>query len=152
MCYTNVRVVGVRFGSGPNAGMTLALSFEVRAHKKELEIMFGNLLCLTTDGTFRDPIWAVAANYDAGVKGKRTPTLFARLCTESNRQDDLSALLALMNCKSFMVESPTCATFPAPTRIVCHYHLQIPAIRLRHSRRYSSLQVLQRFCARAEGA
>ena len=105
-CYTAVQVVGVRFGAGSNAGMTLALTFDTRGRKKEHEIMFGNLVCLTVDGTFRDPIWAVAANFDTGAK-RAGPTVFVRLCTENNRQDDLGALLALMGRKSFMVESPT---------------------------------------------
>ena len=107
-CYINVEVIGVRFGSWSSPGMTMALTFEVRGRKKEQEIMFGNLLCLTADGTFRDPIWATAANYVAGEKGKRGPTVFVRLLSENNRTDDLGVLLSLLGRRSVMVESPTC--------------------------------------------
>jgi hypothetical protein len=112
-CYTAVEVVGVRFGAGSNASMTLALTFDTQGRKKDQDIMFGNLVCLTIDGTFRDPIWAVVAHFDLGDK-RQGPTLFVRLYTENNRQDDLGILLALMGRKSFMVESPTYFNAIAP--------------------------------------
>ena len=72
---------------------------------KASEIMYGNLLCISLDGSFKDPIWAVVAHCEASAK---ETTAHVRLCSEYNQHDDFAALRLLQRCRTtLMAESPT---------------------------------------------
>lgn len=106
--YQGVAVHGVRFGSGGDAAMTLLLTYSplVWRGRAAAEIMFGNLLCLSLDGSFKEPLWAVVAHCQAN-SGK-TACAHVQLCTAYNQHDDLTALMLLQHCKTtLMAESPT---------------------------------------------
>ena len=106
--YKDVTVKGVRFGTGADDSMTIALKYSPltkRGSKAAVEIMFGNLLCISLDGSFKEPLWAVVAHCE--VEGAQAQA-HVRLCTEYNQSDDLEALLRLQRCKTtLMAESPT---------------------------------------------
>ena len=106
--YKDVTVQGVRFGTGADGAMTIALTYSPltkRGSKGAVEIMFGNLLCISLDGSFKEPLWAVVAHCE--VEGRQAYA-HVRLCTEYNQSDDLEALLRLQRCKTtLMAESPT---------------------------------------------
>lgn len=106
--YKDVAVQGVRFSTQGGAdAMTIVLTYRPlkRGNRAAAEIMFGNLLCLSLDGSFSEPLWAVVAHCEAEGAQART---FVQLCTEYNPCDDLSALLKLQRSKiTLMAESPT---------------------------------------------
>jgi hypothetical protein len=67
--YTNVTVQGVRFGTG-NDAMSIMLTYRALSAKNGAtpDIMYGNLLCLSLDGSFEDPIWAVVSHFHVDSK------------------------------------------------------------------------------------
>ena len=71
-------------------------------------LMFGNLLCISVSGTFRDPIWATVCTRDVKVLEK-SQTIFVELCTECNTLSDADVVALLCNSqgRGVMVESPT---------------------------------------------
>ena len=107
--YKDVAVCGLRFGHGAGAGLSIALSYRPlfggASSGRPDKIMYGNLVCLSLDGSFQDPIWAVVEDCD--IDSGR-PQVFVSLCTEENTHDDLTAMLLLLRCTTtLMVESPT---------------------------------------------
>ena len=62
--YRDVAVQGVHFG---NSGMTIALTYIPLVRKpRDAEIMYGNLLCLSLDGSFQVPLWGVVVGRCCG--------------------------------------------------------------------------------------
>ncbi|KAL1523714.1 hypothetical protein AB1Y20_018644 [Prymnesium parvum] len=121
--YKCVTVQGVRFGMNGGAdAMTIMLTYRPLANRgsRAAEIMFGNLLCLSLDGSFSEPLWAVVAHCE--VDGARART-FVQLCTEYNPCDDLGALLRLQRSKvTLMAESPTYFNAVRPVLRALQFH------------------------------
>ena len=123
--YKDVAVLGVRFSTQGGAdAMTIVLTYRPlvpkRGNRAAAEIIFGNLLCLSLDGSFSEPLWAVVAHCE--VDGARART-FVQLCTEYNPCDDLSALLKLQRSKvTLMAESPTYFNAVRPVLRVLQSH------------------------------
>lgn len=106
--YKNIAVQGLRFGHGVGAGMAIALAYKPLAGRSQKmdEIMYGNLVRLSLDGSFQDPLWAMVEACDVDPHGGAE--VFISLCTQDNAHDDLAALLLLLRCTTtLMVESPT---------------------------------------------
>jgi hypothetical protein len=72
------------------------------------KLMFGNLLCISPSGTFRDPIWATVIRRDVEIL-KKSQCIFIELCTAHNDVTDAEAVMLLTqsNGRMVMVESPT---------------------------------------------
>ena len=70
--------------------------------------MFGNLLCLSVSGSFRDPIWATVVVRDVKLLTSKNIILI-ELCSESNDISDCDAIikLSLGSGNITVVESPT---------------------------------------------
>ena len=93
------------------SGFTIAVKFksqrEVRDWKKTQQLMYGNLLCLSTDINFTEPIWATVENRDSELLGKENIILL-ELCDFNSLKP--SSIIIHMQCFSkniWMVESPT---------------------------------------------
>ena len=93
------------------SGFTIAVKFksqrEVRDWKKTQQLMYGNLLCLSTDINFTEPIWATVENRDPELLGKESIILL-ELCDFNSLKP--SSIIIHMQCFSkniWMVESPT---------------------------------------------
>ena len=93
------------------SGFTIAVKFksqrEVRDWKKTQQLMYGNLLCLSTDINFTEPIWATVENRDSELLGKENIILL-ELCDFNSLKP--SSVIIHMQCfsrKIWMVESPT---------------------------------------------
>ena len=69
-------------------------------------LMFGNLLCISVSGTFRDPIWATVTSRELL---KSDGIVLVELLSEYNSINDTDVILSLCQSKSstMMVESPT---------------------------------------------
>ena len=93
------------------SGFTIAVKFkperEVRDWNKTQQLMYGNLLCLSTDINFTEPIWATVENRDAELLGQENIILL-ELCDFNSLKP--SSIIIHMQCFSrniWMVESPT---------------------------------------------
>ena len=93
------------------SGFTIAVKFkperEVRDWNKTQQLMYGNLLCLSTDINFTEPIWATVENRDSELLGQENIILL-ELCDFNSLKP--SSIIIHMQCFSrniWMVESPT---------------------------------------------
>ena len=93
------------------SGFTIAVKFkperDVRDWNKTQQLMYGNLLCLSTDINFTEPIWATVENRDSELLGKENIILL-ELCDFNSLKP--SSIIIHMQCYSrniWMVESPT---------------------------------------------
>ena len=93
------------------SGFTIAVKFkperEVRDWNKTQQLMYGNLLCLSTDINFTEPIWATVENRDSELLGQENIILL-ELCDFNSLKP--SSIIIYMQCFSrniWMVESPT---------------------------------------------
>ena len=93
------------------SGFTIAVKFKsqraVRDWNKTQQLMYGNLLCLSTDINFTEPIWATVENRDPELLGKESIILL-ELCDFNSLKP--SSIIIHMQCFSkniWMVESPT---------------------------------------------
>ena len=90
----------------------VALCLKVTPQRKVLDwdhcsnLMFGNLLCISISGNFKDAIWATVASRPL-LKSHKAAMI--ELCSESNTLSDSEAIVMLenTNSSSLMVESPT---------------------------------------------
>ena len=94
-----------------HSGFTIAVKFkperEVRDWNKTQQLMYGNLLCLSTDKNFTEPIWATVENRDTELLRKENIILL-ELCDFNLLKP--SSIIIDMLCFSrniWMVESPT---------------------------------------------
>ncbi len=112
--YHSLHLVGVMVNPSDSSGLIVAL--KVVPHRKvhnwatSSSLMFGNLLCLSAAGTFKDPIWATVVNRDVDLLEKHQ-IIMVEFCTESNVISDAECLTRLHRASSggtiLMVESPT---------------------------------------------
>ena len=93
------------------SSFTIAVKFkserEVRDWNKTKQLLYGNLVCLSTDVNFTEPIWATVENRDSELLGKENITLL-ELCDFNSLKP--SSIIIHMQCFSrniWMVESPT---------------------------------------------
>ncbi len=109
--YHKVGLVGV-LASHTEAGVQLALRVKpckpVQDWSMSSNLMFGNLLCLTGSGTFKDTIWATVANRDEKLL-KSKQVIIVELCSEGNSKNDADCITSLTKDSGsvLMVESPT---------------------------------------------
>ena len=90
----------------------VALCLKVTPQMKVLDwdhcfnLMFGNLLCISISGNFKDAIWATVASRQLLKSHK---AVMIELCSESNTLSDSEAIVMLENTSSssLIVESPT---------------------------------------------
>ena len=106
--YSEVSLVGhaTSFSS-----FTIAVKFkpelEVRDWNKTQQLMYGNLVCLSTNTNFTEPIWATVDYRDPELLGKENIILL-ELCDFNSLKP--SSIIIHMQCYSrniWMVESPT---------------------------------------------
>ena len=69
--------------------------------------MFGNLVCLSPSGNFRDPIWATVADKDPELLNSKQ-VIELQFCSEFNSMSTAEAIMKLnaSNGSTVMVESP----------------------------------------------
>ncbi len=109
--YDNVRLAGLFTARGEN-GFSLALEVQpkrsIRDWETSSDLMFGNLLCISPSGSFRDPVWATVSNRDTKLL-KEKSTVIVDLCPEANKLKDADTISLLANNpgRMTMVESPT---------------------------------------------
>ena len=107
--YHELSLVGIHVSSGEN-DITLALHVESTKEVKDWDhcsnLRFGNLLCISISGTFKDVIWASVTNRQLL---KHHSIVLITLSTECNNFSDSDAILRLQQATSasLMVESPT---------------------------------------------
>ena len=117
--YSDVKLVALQVPqsvgslSSGNGGIHLALQIkpcrEVRSWSHAPNLMFGNLLCISTTGDFKRPLWATVANRDTKLLD-RDNIIFVEPCSElggSNMADFVSCLQQASAGSTVMVESPT---------------------------------------------
>ena len=105
--YYNVSIVGVHFTTSiMSIGLKFTTQQQVRDWKTTSKLMFGNLLCLSTTGTFSDPIWATVSNRNVLPKHN---VVLVELLTECNTMTDYDAIIQLHSKAGnvVMAESPT---------------------------------------------
>ena len=109
--YHSVRMVGLHL-TREDSGLAIAIQVEplrpVRNWATSSNLMFGNLLCLSVSGSFRDPIWATVAARDVQLLNSKN-IIVIELCTESNDMSDSDAIIQLSHGsgKITLAESPT---------------------------------------------
>ena len=109
--YHKVALVGV-LPSNTEAGIQLAMKVTpckpVQDWSTSSNLMFGNLLCLTGTGTFKDAIWATVANREEKLL-KTKQVIIVELCSEGNSKNDADCITTLAKASGsiLMVESPT---------------------------------------------
>ena len=109
--YRNVQLVGLK-ETQMKSGLGLAV--RVIPCRKGVNwettscLMFGNLLCLTPAGTFKDPIWATVLDRNTETL-KKTGVVTIELAADCNKMSDADAVIALSNAGPTMImaESPT---------------------------------------------
>ena len=106
--YHKVAVTGF---CASRASLNIAVSFQtiqpVKNWEKSPHFMFGNLICLSPSGNFKDPIWATVADKDSDLLNKQQ-TIQLQLCSEFNTLSTSEVLMKLTASSGFtvMVESP----------------------------------------------
>ena len=109
--YHKVALVGV-LPSNTEAGIQLAMKVTpckpVQDWSTSSNLIFGNLLCLTGTGTFKDAIWATVANREEKLL-KTKQVIIVELCSEGNSKNDADCITTLAKASGsiLMVESPT---------------------------------------------
>ena len=109
--YHKVSLVGI-LPSNTEAGIQLALKVTpckpVQDWSTSSNLMFGNLLCLTGTGTFKDAMWAIVANREEKLL-KTKQVIIVELCSEGNNKNDADCITSLAKSSGsiLMVESPT---------------------------------------------
>ncbi|XP_076365925.1 NFX1-type zinc finger-containing protein 1-like [Tachypleus tridentatus] len=105
--YYDVYLVGLQVTS---QGLAVALKLKPLQPVKNWNIcsnlMFGNLLCISPSGSFKDCIWATVTDRELLITHQ---IIVAELCSDCNSVSDSEAVLILQNCSkcTIMAESPT---------------------------------------------
>lgn len=105
--YINVTLIGMKVS---NQCVYMALKVTSCRQVKNWDtcsnLMYGNLLCISIGGSFRQPIWVTVV--DRGLL-KDNNVVLVQPCWEINEEGDADVLLNLMSASSpiVMVESPT---------------------------------------------
>ena len=124
--YKDVAVLGVRFSTQGGAdAMTIVLKYRPlvpkRGNRAAAEIMFGNLLCLSLDGSFSEPLWAVVAHCE--IDGARARTLHR---VQSVRRPERAAQAAEVKghadgrVADLLQRGAACAARAAVARLECN--------------------------------
>ena len=109
--YHRVSLMGI-LPSNTEAGVQLALRVvpckPVQDWSTSSNLMFGNLLCITAAGTFKDAIWATVANREEKLLNAKQ-VIVVELCSEGNSKNDADCITTLTKASGsiLMVESPT---------------------------------------------
>ena len=107
--YQDVNLAGVHItknDSGLALGLKVAPVRKVHNWETSSSLMFGNLVCLSPSGTFRDALWATVMNRNLL---KSHQIVMVELCPECNSISDSQVVMLLerMGGQTVMVESPT---------------------------------------------
>jgi len=108
--YHSVRIVGVAVTS-TDSGIAIRLEVSpcmpVKNWATTSKLMFGNLVCISPSGSFKDPIWATIVNRDLEMLKHRHVDV--ELCSLHNRHTDAELIILMSQAGSSMVvvESPT---------------------------------------------
>lgn len=106
--YQNIELVGIVI-TQTESGIALAIKAtpqqEVKSWDTASNLIFGNLLCISPSGNFRDVIWATVVSRSL-LKDKGL--VLVDLCTESNAMSDPEAvrMIEASSGHGLMVESP----------------------------------------------
>ena len=112
MCtYSSVVLKGIQLlASGSGIGLVVQVKADKppKDWKSAPHLRFGNLICISPLGRFKDPIWAVVANRDVD-RLQKDQTTYLELCgPDCNRVSEAEAISMLLSSKrTLMVESPT---------------------------------------------
>ena len=95
--YEKVSLYGISLAKG---SVQLALKItsvkDIKDWSKSSHLMFGNLLCLSTDGTFKQPLWVTVTSKDhVQEKG----VVLVQPCDEWNDFKDAEFMIHLMKSK-----------------------------------------------------
>ena len=107
--YHQLCLAGIHVARGEN-DITLALHVKPSVNVKDWDycsnLRFGNLLCISVAGIFKDVIWASVVNRQLL---KKYNIVLIALCSECNSMPDSEAIVMLQQTTSdsIMVESPT---------------------------------------------
>merc|ERR1712142_723182 len=96
--YYNVQVAGFRVA---RSSFNIAVRFETIKPIKKWEnsphFMFGNLICLSPSGKFRDPIWATVADKNPDLLNSMQ-VIELQFCSEFNSMSTSEAIMKLKAC------------------------------------------------------
>ena len=102
--YTKLTLSGVQLLDQGGLGLVVQVTPTHRDARNALK--FGNLVCLSARGDFRDPLWAVVVAVEAGKSP--APAVSLELCSQHNSIQDADAIeLLLHSTGAVMIESPT---------------------------------------------
>ena len=109
--YSSVTLKGIQLienGSGVGLVVQVKADKQPKDWKSAPHLRFGNLVCISPAGNFKDPLWAVVANRDVELL-KKEQTTYLELCDpECNNMSGAEALSILLASKrTAMIESPT---------------------------------------------
>ncbi len=99
-----VQKINVSSVSG-NSGLIIALTFKCDSLIRDSDLKSESLLCLSSNGTFQDAVWATVAQYDQANPN----TIVIHLCNDNNQTGTVVNLLYLITFSGHIVmaESPT---------------------------------------------
>ena len=109
--YNSVRMAGVSINSN-DSGLVIMLQVTPFIHVTNWattsKLMFGNLLCISPSGTFKDHIWASVVKRDVELL-KSKQCILVELCSSHNPVGDAEAVMLMSQARGnmVMVESPT---------------------------------------------
>ena len=109
--YHDVKLAGVSLNEN-NSGLALMLQITpahpVKNWAVSPKLMFGNLLCVSPTGTFKDPIWATVINRDVELLTKKQ-CIVVELCSSHNHSTDAEVVIQMSQRggNMVMIESPT---------------------------------------------
>ena len=108
--YHSVKLAGISVT--PNIGgvavmLNITPAVPVKNWAISSKLMFGNLLCISPTGTFRDPIWATVVCRDIELLKKQC--ILVELCTNHNNTSNAESIILMSQSSGnmVMVESPT---------------------------------------------
>ena len=108
--YHSVKIAGISVT--PNIGgvavMLNIISYvPVKNWAISSKLMFGNLLCISPTGTFKDPIWATVVCRDIELLKKQC--IIVEICTNHNDTSNAESIILMSQSSGnmVMVESPT---------------------------------------------
>eukprot|EP00026_Physarum_polycephalum_P000205 Phypoly_transcript_00205.p1 GENE.Phypoly_transcript_00205~~Phypoly_transcript_00205.p1 ORF type:complete len:1663 (+),score=204.04 Phypoly_transcript_00205:71-5059(+) len=111
--YTHVRMTEFHFHKNHTLGVCYCINFksQVTNWEDNGNLSYGNLLCISVDGTFNKLVWATVAisRNSQGLDLLKNGQVFVSLLSDYNSMSDSEALMLLQDCnmeQSIMVESP----------------------------------------------
>ncbi|CAH3144169.1 unnamed protein product, partial [Porites lobata] len=131
MYRVSLRGCSTRHENSPTV-MLISLDYELPDSQDGLEseqaewLMYGNLLCISLDGSFEEPVWAVVERHIASER-----IVGITLCEKGNTLSEpqfIAKMQELKNKKSraFMAESQTCYVSHAPAMEILQQRDYVP--------------------------